>query len=46
MADFSVPILPGVFPHVPDIANARGTDLSWIGNLPDAYWAGQNKRRS
>jgi hypothetical protein len=43
MADFSVPIATGVFPSPPDIANARGTDLSWIGNLPNAYWAGQNQ---
>jgi hypothetical protein len=40
MADFTVPLATNLFTAMAPII-AKGPDLSWIGQLPDAYWAGQ-----
>jgi hypothetical protein len=34
----SVPFATSVLPQPIDQQIARGPDLSWIGNLPNAYW--------
>jgi len=40
---WSVPIAPGVFTDL-NQQIAKGPDYSWLGNLPDAYWKGQDQR--
>lgn len=44
MPDYwSVPIVPVVFTDLNDQI-AKGGDYSWLGKLPDSYWAGQNQQ--
>ena len=46
MADFYVPLATNTLSSIDSlIANAKGTEAvgNAIGNLPDAYWAGQNQ---
>ena len=42
MADFYVPLATNLLGSM-DTTIAKGPDLSWLGNLPDSYWAGQNQ---
>ena len=42
MADFYVPRATNLLGSL-DTTIAKGPDLSWIGNLPDSYWAGQQQ---
>lgn len=44
MPDFwSVPIATGAITDL-NQQIAKGPDYSWLGNLPNSYWAGQNQR--
>jgi hypothetical protein len=42
MADFTVPLATNLLGSMDPII-AKGPDLSWIGNLPNSYWAAQDQ---
>jgi hypothetical protein len=44
MADWYVPLATGTIPQSINAQIAQGPNLSWIGDLPNDYWQGQNQQ--